>query len=178
MWTVAPDGRVARVVPGPYHVEWYRDGELAARGPTVPFEPVEVTAADREAWHAERARQRPSVANVTGPAPPRGSSGGARSAPRTPGISDDDFPRHFPPFVETYVGHVAMVAPDGALWVMRYSPPRSVPAADVFDAAGRRTLSVELPRGRRLAGIGENALYLVHTDEDGLQWLERYPWSR
>lgn len=91
---------------------------------------------------------------------------------------DADFPRHVPPFVETYVGHVAMIAPDGALWVMRYAPPRHVPVADVFDDAGRRTLEVELPRGRRLAGFGESSLFLLHTDEDGLQWLERHPWSR
>ncbi|HWA40428.1 MAG TPA: 6-bladed beta-propeller, partial [Gemmatimonadales bacterium] len=49
-WAVAPDGRVAVVRSGDYHVEWYAPGRPVVRGPPVPFAPRRVTAADRLAY--------------------------------------------------------------------------------------------------------------------------------
>src|SRR5574338_1536138 len=49
-WAVAPDGRVAVVRSGDYHVEWYGAGPRVVRGPPVPFVRRRVTAADRFAY--------------------------------------------------------------------------------------------------------------------------------
>jgi hypothetical protein len=33
---------------------------------------------------------------------------------------------------------------------------------------------VTLPPGRRLVAVDRGGVYLVRTDDDGLEWLERY----
>jgi hypothetical protein len=176
VWTVAPDGRVARVVPSPYRVEWYRDDALTARGPVVDFEPVPVARADRDAYWAARATQSPGRAAITGP-PGRGSAGA--EAPRRssqPGaITEADFPNVKPPFIEEYAGTVARVSPEGELWVARAAASGDpVSVIDVFDAAGRRVRVVTLPPHRSLLGFGRGVVYTLRVDSDGLQWLERY----
>jgi hypothetical protein len=45
---------------------------------------------------------------------------------------------------------------------------------DVFGASARHARQVVLPAHRTLLGIGRSAVYLLRTDDDGLQWLERY----
>jgi hypothetical protein len=45
---------------------------------------------------------------------------------------------------------------------------------DVFDGAGMRAATVELTAGRRIVAIGVAHAYVVRTDADDLQWLERY----
>jgi hypothetical protein len=44
----------------------------------------------------------------------------------------------------------------------------------VFDGRGALVERVRLPASRRLAGVGVRSLYLIATDNDGLQTLERY----
>ncbi len=45
---------------------------------------------------------------------------------------------------------------------------------DLFDAAGRLKSRVELPPRRRIVGFGERYTYVVHRDDDDLEYLERY----
>jgi hypothetical protein len=47
------------------------------------------------------------------------------------------------------------------------------PIADVFDASGSVVRRVSFPATHRVAGFGKGTVYLVRTDDDGLQWLER-----
>ena len=54
---------------------------------------------------------------------------------------------------------------------MRVGEPQ---AFDVFDARGNRVRTVVLPEGRRLVGFGKRTLYAVYSDDNDLQWLERY----
>src|SRR6478736_4873388 len=49
-WAVAPDGRIAVVRSGDYHVEWYTTGRPMVRGPAIPFTRRRVSAADRFAY--------------------------------------------------------------------------------------------------------------------------------
>lgn len=176
VYAVAADGRVARVVPADYHVEWYRDDALVARGPRVSYDPVPVTARDREAWYAARAAQGPSSGQMTGPPRAPGEPEPKRTTgARPPGFTDADFPRVKPPFVEDFVGRAAMITPEGELWVTRAAAfGEQVHMVDVFDASARLVRGVVLPAGRRVAGFGTGTVYLVRTDDDGLQWLERY----
>ena len=46
----------------------------------------------------------------------------------------------------------------------------------VFDVAGRLVRQVTLPAAHRLLEIGRSGVYLVATDEDGVERLERHPY--
>jgi hypothetical protein len=178
VWAVAPDGRVARVVPTDYHVEWYRDGALTARGPNVLATAVRVTDEDRQAWYAARAQQSAGSAQMTGPPPPPGQERERASAPRPPGFTDADFPSVKPPFVEEFAGRSAIISPNGELWVTRAGAfGAKTSLIDVFDGAGKLVRRVTIPATHRVAGFGRGAVYLIRTDDDGLQWLERYSTS-
>jgi hypothetical protein len=179
VWTAASDGRIARVVPTDFHVEWYRDGELLARGPAYPVSPIKVTKADRDAWYAARAARGPAGAGVSGgPPAPVGASTPEPTRSSFKPFTDEDFPAEKPPFIEEFVGRAAMVAPNGELWVSRVVADGATPQVDVFDAKGVLVRNVSLPRSTRLGGFGKTAVYLVRTDDDGLQWVERYSPNR
>ena len=80
-----------------------------------------------------------------------------------------------PPFVEEFVGRAAQVGLDGTLWVTRagaFDAKTSI--VDVFDASAKLVRRVTFPATHRLAGFGKGTVYLVRTDDDGLQWIERY----
>lgn len=169
-WAVAPDGRVAVVRSGDYHVEWYTPGRPVVRGPAVPFTPRRVTAAERFAYIKHFVENSATSGRDA-------SGGGGLSA--GPTLSDaelqvitdaGDFAEVHPPFTD----RAPMIGPDGTLWVQR-SMPSGVPESwDLFDATGRLTTRVALPAGRSLAGLGAGKVYLVSTDDDGLERVERY----
>jgi hypothetical protein len=48
-WTVAPDGRIAMITVSPYRIEWLAPGGRRLIGATLPFTPVPVTDADKQA---------------------------------------------------------------------------------------------------------------------------------
>lgn len=63
----------------------------------------------------------------------------------------------------------------GLLWVGRNEPiGATLQRYDVFSSQGVRLRTVALPPGRVVVGFGPRSAYLVFTDTDGLQWLERY----
>jgi len=45
----------------------------------------------------------------------------------------------------------------------------------VFDDAGAMIGSLRVPKDRRLVAVGRSHVYLVASDDDDLQTLERYP---
>jgi hypothetical protein len=95
--------------------------------------------------------------------------------PRPPGFTDADFPDVKPPFVEDYVGRSMFVSHDGQVWVMRTSAfDAKTREVDVFVGAGKRIRRLSIPATDRVAGVGKSSIYVIRTDDDGLQWLERY----
>ena len=166
-WAATSDGRVAVVRSGDYHVEWYVGGRLRAQGPPVPFAKRRVTAEDRFDY------MKSFVENSA----QSGRDGGGLSA--GPTLSDPeiqrmvdagDYAEYHPPFTD----RSPIIGADGTLWVER-SVPRGAPESwDLFDGTGRLTARVTLPAGRRLAGLGAGRAYLVVTDDDGLERVERY----
>ena len=68
----------------------------------------------------------------------------------------------------------AIVSPAGDLWVERYVATGQQPLIDVFDGSGRKRAEVRLPVRCRVVGFGRGMVYLARTDQDDLQWLERY----
>lgn len=82
-----------------------------------------------------------------------------------------DWPEYVPPFLAS----AALARPNGEVWVLRTRKPGDkIPTYDVFDASGRVIGRVALPADTRLIGFGNGTVYLVRTDADDLQYLQRY----
>ena len=158
-WLVAADARIALVEPEPYRVAWLVDGKRTD-GTPVRFTPVRVTEADREAYLEGLGRP----AGAGGPA-------GTRASP-VKREGDPIFPETMPPFFGRDAVHLT---PDGQLWVARMKNASTpIQSYDIFDPSGRLTGRAELPPGRRIAGFGAREVYVIHRDDDGLEYLERY----
>jgi hypothetical protein len=168
-WVIAPDGGVAVVRARSYGIDWYRGG-VATAGPEVDFDPVRINNAEKEAWADRQASSTATFVAMGGSGGGRGG-GGTFEVPR-PDLDEVEFPDFKPPFPS----NAARVTPEGEVWVMRHQSHRDERRAlfDVFDQRGELVKQVQLPEGRRLVGFGDSVLYAVVTDEDDLQWLERY----
>ena len=176
----AADGRIAVVRAADYHVEWIGVNGNIVKGPPVPYDAPHVTQADKDAFVAHQTRAGQIIVFVQGGAtPPPTSGSGARTPP--PGAmpaprglmdaADVVWPARMPAFL----GSAAKVADDGRLWVLRVGAASdNTPDYDVFDERGQRVERVALPKGTRLMGFGAGAVYLVRTDADDLQYLQRY----
>jgi hypothetical protein len=169
-WAVAPDGRIAVVRAGDYHVEWLEAGGNVRRGPSYAYPTVAVTEADKRAFVVAFLQSSP----MSG----RGEDGGLGHTPGefqtaehiTQGIRTNEFAERHPYFR----GGGAWIAPNGMVWVERSVAAARNPVLDVFDAAGRLVRQATLPVGRRVVGLGRDVLYAVAADADGLETLERY----
>ena len=164
-WAAMPDGRVAVARATTYRMDWYRNG-VSTAGPTIQYDPIRINQAEKEAWAEGQANQHGMF--VTG--------GGGRAGGRTlemprPDPDEVDFPDYKPPFPVSAV----RATPDRQIWVERYQRHNEDRALfDVFGDRGELVKQVRLPAGRRLVGFGDGVLYAVMTDEDDLEWLERY----
>jgi hypothetical protein len=85
-------------------------------------------------------------------------------------IGYSEFASTKPPFTDA----LPRTGPDGTVWLERSGPLGAPPAWDVFDGQGRLVRKVSFPAGRRLLGVGRSSLYLVATDEDGVERVEQY----
>lgn len=167
-WAVGSDGAVAVVRSGDYHVDWVRPDGSVISGSPVPYEPVPVRGADKEAWAEDLAANgmMMMVTNDNG----QMNASMRRGGGRTPGVDQFEWPEIKPPFVPESV----RVDPAGYVWVERHVPAGDAPVLDVFDGEGGRVASVVIPVRSSLRGFGVGTLYLTRWDDLGFQWLERY----
>jgi hypothetical protein len=174
-WGVAADGRVARVLPEPYRVVWMSGPSQMAPGPIVPYTPMKVTEADKQEFIEAQKRNRPMMITMGGPGPgPRPGGGGGGNTnfqPPAPEFMDTK-----PPFVAgPNGGGAVVVTPEGEVWVLRTRPAGDkIPTYDIFDPSGTLIKKVSLNPNSRVAGFGKGTVYVVRTDEDDLQYLQRY----
>ncbi len=162
-WAVAGDGRVARVQPDPYRVVWYDANRRGTAGPTVPYSPIRVTEADKRAYIEQQAANPPTMIMMGG--------GGGASVQR-PQMPEPTFAETKPAFSGT---SSVFASPEGEVWVLRTRPANDhTPVYDVFDASGRLARKVALARGSRVVGFGRQSVYVVRTDEDDLEYLQRF----
>ena len=167
-WAAVPDGGVAVARATTYRMDWYRNG-VSTAGPAIEYEPIRINQAEKEAWADGQASQTATFMMVGGGGGGRGG-GGTFEVPR-PDIDEIEFPDYKPPFPVSGV----RATPDGQIWVQRYQRHSEDRALfDVFNDRGELVQQVRLPAGRRLVGFGNGVLYAVRTDEDDLEWLERY----
>jgi len=162
-WAVLPDGRVGLARATAYHVEWYGAG-APVTGPAVSYEPVKIGSAEKNAWALQVAARGIAIEVVNG-------QRRTTRAPR-PDIDRQQWPDVMPPFTGA---RALLAAPNGELWVRRAQPAGSKTAVyDVFDAGGRLARQVSLDGDRTIMGFGPGTVYVARTDEDDLQWIERY----
>ena len=174
MWTVSPEGRIAIVHADPYQIEWI-DGSARSRGPVTQYSRRSVTESDKAPV------QSPDCSMTITLGSPEGGGGGGSvrqtvSAVGTSGRSAapprDDWPATMPPFAARF--GAARVAPTGEVWVPRAHPVNDAPTYDIFDASGKLTGRVGMPKGTRLLGFGNGTVYAYRMDEDDLVYLQRY----
>jgi hypothetical protein len=169
-WAVAPDGAMAVVRSGDYHVEWRADDGRTMRGPSYAYRPLGVTDADKHAFVSRFLR--------TSPMSGKGEGGGLGHTPAEFATAEEvarlvrtnEFAEVHPYFRPGGV----WVTPEGDLLVERSVPAGAAPVLDVFDRAGRLVRQVTLPVGRRVVGMGRGVVYAVVSDADDLETLEKY----
>jgi hypothetical protein len=167
-WVAFPDGRVVIARVADYHLEVIGpDGKRAGRGAPVRYTPVRITERDKELWRESRRAATPVM--VT-----QGTGAGAHQLPSMPVQDPDTWPEFKSPFATNGM----WAAPNGQTWIF---PQRAatdrIPVADVFDARGTLVGRVALPADVRVVGLGARGIYAVRTDDDGLQYLQRYSFS-
>jgi hypothetical protein len=169
-WAVGADGQVAIVHALDYSVEWISPTGASVVGPSNSYQRQRVGRAEKEEWLEDQAVESTNVRMMMSAAGQRtmqfsrGGGGGQRD------IDAYDWPEKLPPFRPKR----SLVTPDGSLWVERYGSAGSAPVLDVFDARGIKTGEMTLGPDRRVAAFGAGIVFLVFTDEVGLQWVERY----
>jgi hypothetical protein len=171
-WVVSDDGALRIVRAGDYRLETRTAGAALLVGPSNVYRTRPVTAADRIAY----VRHFLSTTPTSG----KGENGGMGYSPQ-PNEAEvaaltkgTEFAERFPMFS---AGDV-IAAPGGRVWVGR-PPEEGRPVLyDVFDAAGRRLIIVELAAGRRVMAIGRRSVYTIVESDTGIQRLERYPLPR
>lgn len=168
-WAVGPDGRVAIVYAGDYHVEWIAPNGQRVAGPATPYNKTKLTDAHKKWWNDNRRRNQSGlmITNNNGR-----MSASTAPPPAGPPEERNDWPEYLPPFM----GNDALrVAPNGQLWVRRTTASEDVlPTYDIFDAQGKLASRVQLPKRSRVVGFGANSIFVVRLDQDDLQYLQRF----
>jgi hypothetical protein len=173
-WAVAGDGSIARVFPSPYRVAWLNGRGAPVLGPIIPYTPLKVTEADKQAFLEQMRRNQGTRIMIGGP--PGGGGGGGGGRPPGGEPPPPEFAETKPPF-EAGIGMLGTVqaTPEGEVWVLRTRPANDkTPSYDVFDKTGTLVKKVSLNPNSRVAGFGKGTVYVVRSDEDDLQYIQRY----
>jgi hypothetical protein len=161
-WVPLASGAIAVVRASDYHIDVYSPTGIRTSGRPIAVEAIPVTAADKAEWVAARQAVRGMTTgrgNTPAGAPPLDS----RSTPQ--------FPAFKPPFVHGEV----FARPNGEVWILRSRKARDkIPAYDVVNATGTMIRRVAFPAKTRLIGFGNGTAYVVRSDADDLQYLQRY----
>lgn len=144
-WGVAPDGMVAIVHHEPYRVDLTHSNGRRVDGAPIPFARVSIHPEMRADW-AERQKAFPQR------------------------VESVEWPTFVPPFLEGAV----RVDLQGRTWIARTPIPRERRVYDVIGRDGRLVSRISAPSGSRVMAFGEHSLYLVSTDSEGFQHIERH----
>lgn len=146
------DGWMAIARLEPYQVEWRSPDGRTIRGTPLPFSVTKVNEREKRAYFDREAK-------AWGRAP--------QYAP------NPVWPENLPVFERDAL----LAAPDGMVLVRRM-PTASVSDTryDVVDRRGTLVRQISLPENQWIVGFGRRAAYLVVTDADGIQRIERHPW--
>jgi hypothetical protein len=196
-WAVLPDGSIAIVRGGDYHVDWIAPDGTMRSTPKIPFEWQRLSDEDKVALidsvKAIRARMQAAgggdgagaapgggapagqqvIVMRTAPGGPSGGPppGGPLRAPEVTFVAPDQLPDYKPPF---FAGAVRADA-EGHLWV-RTIPTKAIPGGpvyDVIDRDGKLVERVQVPAARSIIGFGPNGAVYLLARENGRLSLEK-----
>ncbi|MEZ4379308.1 MAG: hypothetical protein R3B35_13610 [Gemmatimonadales bacterium] len=162
---IAPDGWIALVRHAPYRVDWRAPDGRTSRGRAVdePAVPVD---------EREKASYRARLASQTTPLTRRrpGTASGSSTPPRGTTI----WPDIIPPFD----GVGAVLPARGGRILVRRTPTasRPEPRYDLFSATRGREFQLVLAPNQRIQATGTRGLYVVTTDDDGIERISVHPW--
>lgn len=153
-WAAFSNGRIALIRGKDYHVEFLLPTGTRVSGVPNRYVAIPVTDADKA---AERELRKPRTL-PTGAMIPQGAE-----------------PSEWPATKAPFSGHDAWAAGNGEIW-LEVARVAGDPAArfDVLDARGVRRSTVTLPKGSKLVGFGAHAVYVIRTDADDQQFLQRF----
>ncbi len=154
------DGWFAVARLGPYRVDWISPDGKVTRGRPLPFTPIKVTSAEKDAYFARvQSRRGPPQSRM--PEPLR----------RDAEMLREMFPEEFPPFTSGLIA-----GGDGNLW-LRHPPSMNFPEAryDVVDRKGRLIGVLGLGKEERIVTVSRKAVYIAWKDEDDIERLRRHP---
>jgi hypothetical protein len=97
------------------------------------------------------------------------------SEPRSPDTFTG-WPAELPPYTG-FRTYPIVPTPEGHIAIKR-TPSARAPEAryDIVNREGRLVSRIVLEPGHAIVGFGRQSVYVVRTDQDGLQWLQRHPW--
>lgn len=142
------DGWLAIARLDPYRVDWRAPNGQWTRGAPLPFPTVRMNERERQAY----VQRNPWAEHAT------------------------DWPEVLPPF-DTGPTSTFLASPDGSL-VVRRIPSADQPETryDVIDRRGALQGQLVLPPDQHILGFGAQSVYVITTDDDGIQRLARHPW--
>ena len=154
------DGWFAIARLEPYRVDWIGPDGRVSNGRPLPFTPIKVSSAEKEAWFARREAARdPRM----GPPP--------EALRREQDALLDQFPEAFPPFSGGLIA-----AGDGNVWLRHPVSMNFLDARyDVVDRSGRLVGVLALAKGERIVSVSKTAVYVAWKDEDDIERLRRHP---
>lgn len=151
------DGWVAVARVEPYRVDWRAPTGSWRHGSPLPQQSIPVTREEKcfalEQW--------------------AGDPGWCDQADAFPA-----WPRVLPALAHPWPPHPILLAmPDGRLAVRRTTRARSPETSyDIVDRTGRLVAVLAIPARDRLLAFSTRSVYVLETDEDGVQRLRRHPW--
>jgi hypothetical protein len=172
-WAVLPDGTIALIRGGDFHVDWIDPNGRRWSSARIPFSWRRLTT-DAKATFMDSVRfatdtaiaaQRIRLAERfegTGIEPPE---------PMEPEfVSAGELPANFPAFEP----NSTRADPYGVLWIRTTQRLGGEPVYYLIDRKGTAIDRVQLPRGRTIAGFGrDRTIYLASIDSGGGVRLER-----
>ena len=140
------DGWIAVARYEPYRVDWISPTGQLVRGAPLPGRPIPMSAREREAYIARNRAY----------------------------ASAREWPVNVPPFDKSFP---LLASPEGWLVIPRV-PSADSPNAryDFVDRTGALRGQLSLPSGSRLLAFSKRSAYVVVTDSDGIERLQRHPW--
>jgi hypothetical protein len=148
------DGWTAFARYEPYRVDWRMANGRWIRGPVLTEPRITLT---------------PEVANVAREVEADRIGHPLPKIKRIP----PSWPKHLPAFPDQPL----IALPDGRVLVERLAYSRPINTRyDVVTREGTRQSQIVLPAGQRILGISADWFYILRTDEDGIQWIQKHPW--
>lgn len=163
-FTVRADGVLVLLEANPYRLKLLLPDGTRRVGPDVLTEMIPLSDTMKARWRTDAQRPQRILSYRGGSMIPD-----VVNEP-VPVEEPMQWPTHLPPFGDDAL----FAALDGNVFVQRHAATGAATPVDVFDELGRRTATLLLPIGRRLAGVGAAYLYLVRSDDDDMLFLERW----